>query len=60
MMGGRRVRNLDGKGLDVRDSHHVCKYCSYAGKYWRNNIQYLLDIKEVILAIKKTAEHSGK
>ncbi len=54
------MRNHDGRSLDVRDSHHVCKYCSYAGKYWRNNIQYLLDIKEVILAIKKTAEHSGK
>ena len=29
------------------------RYCSYARQYWRNNIQYLRDIEEVILSIKK-------
>ena len=47
------MRNLKRSSLDARYSHHRCKYCGYAYKYWRDNIQYLRDIEEVILCIKK-------
>jgi len=47
------MRNLTGSNLDARNSHHRCRYCSYARQHWRNNIQYLRDIEEVILSIKK-------
>lgn len=47
------MRNLTGSNLDARYSHHGCGYCSYASKYWRDGIQYLRDIEEVILSIKK-------
>ena len=41
------MRNLKRSYLDARYSHHRCKY-------WRDSIQYLRDIKEVIiLCIKK-------
>ena len=47
------MRNLTGSNLDARYSHHRYRYCSHARQYWRNNIQYLRDIEEVILSIKK-------
>ena len=47
------MRNLTGSNLDVRYSHRRCGYCSYAGQYWRDNIQYLRDIEKVIFHIKK-------
>ncbi|WP_026652422.1 hypothetical protein [Butyrivibrio proteoclasticus] len=54
------MRNLDGKGYDVRYSHHGCEYCSHTYKHRCDYIQYSRDIKEVILCIKKDRQNSTK
>ena len=47
------MRNLKAGSLDAGSYHHRGKYCSYVGEYWRDSIQYLRDIKEIDLNIKK-------
>lgn len=47
------MRNLIMESLDVKYSHHRSKYCSNSYRYWCYNLQYLRDIKKVILNIKK-------
>ena len=54
------MRNLDGKGYDVRYSHHGCEYCDHADKHRRDSIQYSCDIKEINLCIKKDRHNSSK
>ena len=54
------MRNLVRKGLDARLDHLWCEYCGDAGKYRRDNIQYLHHIEEIVLDIKKTATTLAK
>ena len=54
------MRNLDGKGYDVRYIHHWCEYRGYAYKYMRNYIRYLHDNEEIDSDIKKDRHNSTK
>ncbi len=46
VLGGMRMRNLDGSKLGNRNCDYSCEYCSYDYQYHRDDHQYLQRIKK--------------